>query len=107
MWTSTGLPSLRTDLPIPRALEDLILSCLAKEPAKRPQSARALSLRLSELEGAKAWTQDDARQWWEAHRPDAARRPATEEGTGPATPDVWAGRSGTMSVVRLPNGGLS
>ena len=60
-------PSARTDLPIPRALDDLVLSCLAKDPAHRPQSARELSLRLAEVEGASAWTQDRAREWWSTH----------------------------------------
>jgi serine/threonine-protein kinase len=61
-------PSARTDLPIPRALDDLVLSCLAKDPANRPQSARELSLRLAEVEGASDWTQDRAREWWAAHQ---------------------------------------
>jgi serine/threonine protein kinase len=62
-------PSARTDLPIPPALDDLVLSCLAKDPANRPQSARELSLRLAEVEGASAWTQDRAREWWATHQP--------------------------------------
>ena len=57
-------PSARTQQSIPAALDDLVLSCLAKDPAKRPQSAKELSLRLAELEGASAWTQDRAREWW-------------------------------------------
>jgi eukaryotic-like serine/threonine-protein kinase len=61
-------PSARTDLPIPPALDDLVLSCLAKDPAKRPQSAKELSLRLAEVEGLSAWTQDRARDWWVAHQ---------------------------------------
>lgn len=60
-------PSARTDLPIPTALDDLVLCCLAKDPANRPQSARELSLRLAEVEGASAWTQDRAREWWMSH----------------------------------------
>jgi plasmid stabilization system protein ParE len=62
-------PSARTELPIPPALDDLVLSCLAKDPAKRPQSARELSLRLAEVEGTGAWTQDRARAWWATHQP--------------------------------------
>jgi len=57
-------PSARTHQSIPAALDDLVLSCLAKDPAKRPQSAKELSLRLAALEGAGAWTQDRAREWW-------------------------------------------
>jgi len=62
-------PSSRTDRPIPPALDELVLSCLAKDPAKRPQSARELSRRLSELDGANGWTQDRAREWWTTHQP--------------------------------------
>jgi eukaryotic-like serine/threonine-protein kinase len=62
-------PSARTDQPIPSALDALVLSCLAKDPGKRPQSARELSHRLAEVEGASAWTQDRAREWWWAHQP--------------------------------------
>jgi serine/threonine-protein kinase len=62
-------PSARTELPIPPALDDLVLSCLAKDPANRPQSARELSLRLGEVAGAGAWTQERAREWWVAHQP--------------------------------------
>jgi serine/threonine-protein kinase len=64
-------PSARTDLPIPAALNELVLSCLAKDPAQRPQSARELSLRLAELEVASPWTEDRAREWWATHLPVA------------------------------------
>lgn len=62
-------PSARTEQTIPPALDDLVLSCLAKDPAKRPQSARELSLRLAEVEGERPWTQDRARDWWVTHAP--------------------------------------
>ena len=67
-------PSVRTDLPIPKALEDLVLSCLAKDPANRPQSARELSLRLADVEGANGWTQDRAREWWATNQSAANGR---------------------------------
>jgi serine/threonine-protein kinase len=60
-------PSARTDQHIPGALDDLVMSCLAKDPAHRPQSARELSLRLAEVEGASDWTQERAREWWVKH----------------------------------------
>lgn len=62
--TAPEAPSARTDLPIPRALDDLVLSCLAKDPANRPQSARELSRRLAEVKLASEWTQERARDWW-------------------------------------------
>jgi serine/threonine-protein kinase len=67
-------PSARTELPIPAALDDLVLSCLAKDPAKRPQTARELSLRLAEVEGVSPWTQERAREWWVTHRVARAQR---------------------------------
>jgi serine/threonine-protein kinase len=60
-------PSTRTERPIPRDLDDLVMACLAKDPADRPQSPRELSLRLAEIEGPDAWTQERAGKWWEAH----------------------------------------
>jgi len=66
-------PSACTELPIPVALDELVLACLAKDPADRPQSARELSRRLAGVQGVSAWTQDRARDWWRAHRPDTAR----------------------------------
>jgi serine/threonine-protein kinase len=77
-------PSARTELPIPRALDDLVLSCLAKDPANRPQSARELSLRLAEVEGANAWTQDRAQEWWVTHQPAHAARVDGKIGTASA-----------------------
>jgi hypothetical protein len=62
-------PSARTGRPIPAALDDLVLACLAKDPADRPQSARELSRRLAALEDASPWTHDRALEWWSAHQP--------------------------------------
>jgi serine/threonine-protein kinase len=64
-------PSTRTDRPIPAALERLVLACLAKDPAERPQTARELARRLAEIEveSGDAWTEDRAREWWTTHRP--------------------------------------
>ncbi|HUR95135.1 MAG TPA: serine/threonine-protein kinase [Gemmatimonadales bacterium] len=62
-------PSERVELPIPHDLEQLVMECLAKNPADRPQSARELSLRLAEVADATRWTEVEARQWWATHRP--------------------------------------
>jgi serine/threonine-protein kinase len=61
-------PSTRTELAIPTALDDLVLSCLAKDPAERPRSARELARRLSLLPGAGEWNDERAREWWEKVR---------------------------------------
>ena len=65
-------PSARTELPIPDALDRLILSCLAKDRALRPQSARELSRRLAggrKRDRTEDWTEDMAREWWKTHWP--------------------------------------
>jgi serine/threonine-protein kinase len=67
--TPPAPPSQRTELPIPPALDRLVLSCLAKNAAERPQSARELSRELAAVELAREWTQDLAGRWWREHRP--------------------------------------
>ena len=56
-------------MPIPVELDEIVLSCLTKDPADRPQSARELGRQLGQLEVAGAWTEERAREWWELHQP--------------------------------------
>jgi serine/threonine protein kinase len=63
-------PSAQTELPIPPELDRLVLSCLAKNPDERPQSAKELSHRLAQVEVPSAWTEERAREWWNRHQPD-------------------------------------
>ena len=65
-------PSARSELPIPAALDRLVLSCMAKDPAERPQ-AKELSRQLAEVDGADAWTEQRAQEWWAMNRPAPAR----------------------------------
>ncbi len=58
-------PSTRGELAIPPALEALILRCLEKDPARRPQSAEELAGSLARIELAAPWTEARAREWWE------------------------------------------
>jgi serine/threonine-protein kinase len=58
-------PSERLGEPIPQGLDDLVLDCLAKDPAERPASAREMISRLDAVRDSGAWTEDDARRWWE------------------------------------------
>jgi len=62
-------PSTRSELPIPGMLDQLVLSCLQKNPADRPQTARELSDRLAAIDGAGVWSEDRAREWWRQYRP--------------------------------------
>lgn len=61
-------PSERTELPIPPALERLVLDCLAKSPEDRPANAREVEARLAAC-GIAKWTQQDADAWWQRHLP--------------------------------------
>ncbi|HEU4694661.1 MAG TPA: hypothetical protein VFS23_40115, partial [Vicinamibacterales bacterium] len=67
--TPPPAPSASSELPIPPALDRLILECLSKSPSDRPQSARALAQRLAEISVPNPWTEERAREWWQTHRP--------------------------------------
>jgi serine/threonine-protein kinase len=75
-------PSRRTELEIPESLERIIMMCLEKDPAKRPESAQELAEMLRRVEVAEEWTEARAMRWWEVHRPAATgRRPIQIEKT--------------------------
>jgi serine/threonine-protein kinase len=59
--------SSRAPQPIPARLEALVMRCLAKEPADRPQDADSLSAALRESIDGAPWSDADARAWWEAN----------------------------------------
>ena len=62
-------PSARTELPIPKELDAVVLECLAKDPSARPQTARELARRLEAVPVRGEWTPELARAWWEMHQP--------------------------------------
>jgi hypothetical protein len=43
------------------------MSCLAKEPDKRPASAEALEQALNRCCSAETWTTQEAAAWWQTH----------------------------------------
>lgn len=67
--TPATAPSTRTELSIPPELDRLVLSCLHKDPAERPQSARALAQQLARVIGDREWSEEQARRWWTTHQP--------------------------------------
>ena len=64
-------PSSRTELPIPRDFDALVLTCLAKDRERRPRTARDLLHRLDTIALQKPWTEAAAREWWKVHLPAA------------------------------------
>ncbi|HSB55015.1 MAG TPA: serine/threonine-protein kinase [Gemmatimonadales bacterium] len=67
-------PSHRSELPIPKALDDVILAALAKNPDQRPQSAAQFGgMLLDAIPEAERWNDERAEQWWMRHHPESAR----------------------------------
>jgi serine/threonine protein kinase len=69
-------PAKRLDKPPSADLADLIMACLAKQPAQRPPSAEALDQALAECAAAGTWTPLDAERWWQAHASAVEALPA-------------------------------
>jgi len=63
-------PSQRTELPIPREIDELVLACLEKDPAKRPQSAEQLLRLVRQCRSGQSWDHDTARSWWQTNLPE-------------------------------------
>lgn len=64
--------STRSPSPVPADLENLLMRCLAKRREDRPESAGALHEELTACQAGAAWTQAQAKCWWDEH---AARQP--------------------------------
>jgi serine/threonine-protein kinase len=77
-------PSQRTELPIPRELDDLVLACLQKDPNLRPQNAEELFRMAKGCTVCANWANTEARRWWEAHLPELSG-PLTIDTTDPET----------------------
>jgi serine/threonine-protein kinase len=90
-------PSVRSELPIPPALDAIILECLAKDPSARPASAVLLGQRLAATVAADAWTTEAARAWWELHRVSL-----TGAGTGTAPAADGASERETHAATPAP-----
>jgi serine/threonine-protein kinase len=67
-------PSQVATSPVPEALDRLVLDCLAKDPATRPQSAEEFGERLAAVPVTRLWTASAAAEWWAANRPTAATK---------------------------------
>ncbi len=70
--------SRRTDQPVPEALEKLVMWCLEKSPADRPQDAGVLMEALDALQLDEPWTEAAAHEWWDLHRPAGLELPVDD-----------------------------
>jgi serine/threonine-protein kinase len=75
-------PSQRSELPIPKQLDEMVLKCLEKDPDKRPQNAMELLELAYSTCSCGHWSGESSQRWWEQHLPDL---------TGPLTiTDVYS-----------------
>ena len=79
----TPVPDLRALLPsdVPDELVALIAKCLAKSPADRPVTAKALgrALKAIQFPPEDAWTDERAQDWWRSRRPFPSEHPLAPE----------------------------
>ena len=80
--TAPDPPSTRSELPIPEALDALVMACLAKRADERPAGAAQLRERLAAVPLERPWTQERAEQWWRMHAP---AEPAPTMDSSPGT----------------------
>src|SRR4029453_15729882 len=59
-------PSQRTELPVSKELDELVLACVEKDPNRRPQDAGEL-FRMTNQCSCQGWDGDAAKHWWETH----------------------------------------
>lgn len=78
-------PSAHVPAPLPRDLEELVLRCLAKEPAERPPSAAALRDALLACADAPRYDRAAAMAWWRARGLDGPAATARPTPRSPAT----------------------
>ena len=61
-------PSTRLGRFLPAKLERVVLDCLEKSPARRPESAQELLRRLDACDDVEPWRPEDARKWWRSRK---------------------------------------
>jgi eukaryotic-like serine/threonine-protein kinase len=83
-------PSQRTELRIPRELDELVLSCLEKDPMNRPQNAEELFRMAVGCKTCETWSQASARNWWQTHLSDLTGPLTLTESDTPTTTRVVA-----------------
>lgn len=95
-------PSVHLERPLPADLEQLVLRCLAKEPADRPPSAASLRASLLACKDASRYDRAEALSWWREHRQKVHADGAPVAPRSPATMAVdFRGRSSPSTAASL------
>ncbi len=80
-------PSDRTGIPLAEDLQNVLMSCLQKDPNQRPMSMDELADTLRGCEDHGRWTQVDTVQWWN-HQFDGdgvSKKPCVSPASGQST----------------------
>lgn len=103
LYDAPASPSERRGRRISADLEGLVMSMLEKEPDNRPESTLVVVERLKLCRDYGAWTQEDARSWWEMHA-DELRVPGEEPWRAAQAPVEigLAARCAAPEAVRRP-----
>jgi tRNA A-37 threonylcarbamoyl transferase component Bud32 len=67
-------PSERLGKPVSSDLEELLMRCVAKNPASRPANARELDDALARCRSAPDWTRELADEWWRKFAPTQSEK---------------------------------
>jgi len=89
-------PSQRINRPIDSDLETVLFNTLDKSRAKRPQTARELSLQLGNCAAAGKWSLEEADTWWARHERGL---PQAASGEASATPAKQVSPSAYQQTV--------
>lgn len=84
-------PSERLGRPLPMDLQNVLMSCLRKDPNERPRSIDDLAAALRQCDDAGGWTDIDALRWWHGLQDDKAA------GKNPAATATKAGGLSTAT----------
>ncbi len=94
-------PSRRLGRQLPAPLEELVLRCLEKDPADRPQSMAALCVAFEELPITR-WTEADKITWWDRYGEGIAKQRSHSKAEGPLTIELARSATGEDKLSTTP-----